>query len=256
MKKINVAVIGTGNMGQHHVRVFSTLRKVKLIAVCDQNIERAKELAQKYGTPLYVYEAGRVRENFQRLNNAFKKEWPRFQIYYAVKSNSNPHVVKLLMDEGAFCDCASLNEILLAQKLGAKGKQILFSGNYLNDEDLKGGIASGAYVNLDDATLLERPLKFGRPEVLSFRINPDIGKSNVHESDVMAGREAKFGIPWEKAKEAYAKAKKDNFTGTDEASLVERLGASVELVVGDPWNLKITTPQDLKLAELILENKL
>ena len=57
-------------------------------------------------------------------------------------------------------------------------------------------------------------------------------------------------------KDAYAKAKKDNFTGTDEASLVERLGASVELVVGDPWNLKITTPQDLKLAELILENKL
>ena len=167
----------------------------------------AQELAQKYGTPLYVYESGRVRENFQRLNNAFKKEWPRFQIYYAVKSNSNPHVVKLLMDEGAFCDCASLNEILLAQKLGAKGKQILFSGNYLNDEDLKGGIASGAYVNLDDATLLERLLKFGRPEVLSFRINPDIGKSNVHESDVMAGREAKFGIPWEKAKEAYAKAK-------------------------------------------------
>ena len=53
MKKINVAVIGTGNMGQHHVRVFSTLRKVKLIAVCDQNIERAKELAQKYGSKFY-----------------------------------------------------------------------------------------------------------------------------------------------------------------------------------------------------------
>lgn len=53
MKKINVAVIGTGNMGQHHVRVFSTLRKVKLIAVCDQNIKRAKELAQKYGCKFY-----------------------------------------------------------------------------------------------------------------------------------------------------------------------------------------------------------
>ncbi|MDP2599963.1 MAG: diaminopimelate decarboxylase [Deltaproteobacteria bacterium] len=179
--------------------------------ICFDSVS-AKELAEQYGTPLYVYEAGRIRENFQQLDHAFKKEWPNFQIYYAVKSNSNPAIVKLLMNEGAFCDCASLNEILLAQKLGAKGKEILFSGNYLSDEDLKAGMESKAYVNLDDASLLERLLKFGRPEVLSFRINPDIGKSNVHESDVMAGKQAKFGIPWEKAKEAYAKAKEAGIT--------------------------------------------
>ncbi len=167
----------------------------------------AQELAKEYGTPLYVYEAGRIRENFQRLDRTFKKHWPRFQIYYAVKSNSNPAIVKLLMQEGAFCDCASLNEILLAKKLGAKGKAILFSGNYLNDDDLKAGIESGAFINLDDVSLLDRLLKFGKPDVLSFRINPDFGKSNVHESDVMAGKQAKFGIPWERAKEAYAKAK-------------------------------------------------
>lgn len=166
-----------------------------------------QKLAEKYGTPVYVYEANRIRENFQRLDGAFKKEWSHFQIYYAVKSNSNPSIVKLLMDAGAFCDCASLNEILLAKKLGAKGEAILFSGNFLNDDDLKAGIESGALVNLDDLSLLDRLLKFGKPEVLSFRINPDFGKSNVHESDVMAGKQAKFGIPWERAKEAYAKAK-------------------------------------------------
>ncbi|MDO8527570.1 MAG: diaminopimelate decarboxylase, partial [Deltaproteobacteria bacterium] len=69
------------------------------------------------------------------------------------------------------------------------------------------GLASGALINLDDVTLLPRLMKQGHPEVVSFRINPAIGKSNVHESDVMAGVEAKFGIPWERAEEAYAKAK-------------------------------------------------
>ena len=167
----------------------------------------AQELAQKYGTPLYVYEANRIRENYTRLARAFQSRWSKFKIYYAVKSNSNPSVVKLLMQEGAGCDCASLNEILLAQKLGASGDKILFSGNYLTDDDLKAGLQTKALFNLDDVSLLPRLLQFGDPEVLSFRINPAIGKSNVHESDVMAGAQAKFGIPWERAEEAYAKAK-------------------------------------------------
>ncbi|MDO8526965.1 MAG: diaminopimelate decarboxylase, partial [Deltaproteobacteria bacterium] len=93
----------------------------------------AQDLAKEFGTPTYVYEGTRIRENYRRLFNAFQSKWPRFKIYYAVKSNSNPAIIKLLMEEGAGCDCASANEILLAQKLGAKGEQILFSGNYLND---------------------------------------------------------------------------------------------------------------------------
>lgn len=167
----------------------------------------AETLAEACGTPLYVYEANRIRENYRRLDKAFRSRWPRFQIYYAVKANSNPAVIRLLMEEGAFCDCASANEIQLAQKLGARGEQILFSGNYLREEDLEEGARSGCLVNLDDASLLPRLLRYGRPQTISFRINPGIGKSNVHESDVMAGKEAKFGIALEKAEEAYAQAK-------------------------------------------------
>ena len=167
----------------------------------------AGALAEKYDTPLYIYEANRIRENYRRLDQAFRSRWPKFQIYYAVKSNSNPSIIKLLMDEGAFCDCASANEILLAKKLGASGEQILFSGNYLRDEDLKLGFQSKCLINLDDGSLLPRLLELGVPKTLSFRINPGIGKSNVHESDVMAGKEAKFGISFEQAEAAYAKAK-------------------------------------------------
>lgn len=56
-------------------------------------------------------------------------------------------------------------------------------------------------------------------------------------------------------KEALTKAKTDGFTGTDEASLVERLGLVVEVVLGDPFNIKITTPEDLKLAEALLRSQ-
>lgn len=163
----------------------------------------AAALAAEYGTPLYVYESGRMRENYRRLDKAFKAGWPDFRIYYAIKANSNPAVAKIFLEEGASLDCASANELLLARKLGLSGDRILFSGNNLNDEDLEEGLKAKALFNLDDIALLPRLLKFGKPNVLAFRINPAIGKSNVHESDVFAGEEAKFGIPWERAEEAY-----------------------------------------------------
>lgn len=166
----------------------------------------AESLAQEYGTPLYVYEVNRIRENYQRFFQAFRSRWSKFKVFYAVKANSNPAIAQILFQEGAHCDCASSNEIRLANQLGLSGAQILFSGNNLSDEDLKIGLATKALFNLDDLSLLPRLLKFGKPEVLSFRVNPDYGKSNVHESDVMAGHEAKFGIPWEGAEKAYARA--------------------------------------------------
>ncbi|MDO8494304.1 MAG: diaminopimelate decarboxylase [Deltaproteobacteria bacterium] len=163
----------------------------------------AKILAKKFGTPLYIYDAARIRENYRRLDKAFRKRWPNFKIFYAVKANSNPHVVQLLLKEGAGCDCASANEILLARHLKVPGNKILFSGNNLSDEDIQTGLKAKAFMNLDDISLFPKVLKFGRPKFISFRINPAIGKSNVHASDELAGKEAKFGIPWEKALEAY-----------------------------------------------------
>lgn len=167
----------------------------------------ARELAEKYGTPLYVYEANRIRENYRRFYKAFQSRWPKFKVFYAVKSNSNPAIVKILVKEGAGCDCASQNEILLAKHVGVQGEEILFSGNYLSEVDIQEGLRAKALINLDDLSLLPKLLQFGRPGCLSFRINPAIGKSNVHENIALAGKQAKFGIPWEKALPAYAAAK-------------------------------------------------
>lgn len=140
------------------------------------------------------------------MKNAFTSKYPNFKLYYAVKCNNNPTLVKLLLDAGAGIDASSANEIKLAKHLGLAGEDIIFSGNFLSDADIKEGLDAGVLFNLDDISLLPRVMSFGKPEVLSFRINPGIGKSNVGHFDITGGPEAKFGLHINQAIEAYRQA--------------------------------------------------
>ena len=165
------------------------------------------ELAAKYGTPLYVYDEQKIRDNYRRAVATFRKYYPDFRMFYAVKCCNNPAIVNILRQEGAGADCASVNEILLAKSVGLTGEDIMFSGNFLSDEDLRQGIETGAVINLDDESLFPRLLKFGVPEVISFRVNPGYGKSNVGEYVTNAGPKAKFGIHPDKVTAAFRMAK-------------------------------------------------
>lgn len=166
------------------------------------NVE-VEELVRDYGTPIFVYDESRIRDNFLRVKNAFLSRYENFKIYYAIKCNNNPSLAKILIDEGAGIDASSANEIKLAKYLGVDGSDIIFSGNFLSDEDIKEGLKEKTLFNLDDVSLLPRLLSFGKPEILSFRINPDTGKSNVGYFDVTGGPEAKFGLHINQAVEAY-----------------------------------------------------
>lgn len=165
-----------------------------------------ESLASRYGTPIYVYGENRIRENFRRLRDAFKKHHANFEILYAVKANNNPAIAKILVDEGAGMDVCNPAEIWLSRKLKVPKSKTLYTGNYCTDEELAFGSKHCDRINLDDAALLPRLLHFGKPKVLSFRINPKMGKGSV-KTNVFAGPEAKFGIPIEKALEAYRAAK-------------------------------------------------
>jgi diaminopimelate decarboxylase len=165
------------------------------------------ELAEKYGTPTYVYNEQTIRKNYRRALKAFTAYYPDFRFFYAVKACNNPAVASVLVDEGAGIDAASVNEILLAKKLGIGGEDVMFSGNFLSDDDIKRGLESGVIFNLDDPSILPRVLKFGTPEMLSFRINPGYGKSNVGDFVTNAGPEAKFGVHPDQVLEAYKMAK-------------------------------------------------
>ena len=169
-------------------------------------------LAEKYGTPLYVYDEQKIRSNFRKVNAAFSKYYSNFKMFFAVKACNNPAIVNILRQEGAGADCASVNEILLAKHVGLDGERVMFSGNFLSDDDIRQGLESGVIFNLDDISILPRLLKFGKPEMLSFRVNPGYGKSNVGEYVTNAGPGAKFGIHPDKVLDAYRMAKEAGIT--------------------------------------------
>ncbi len=172
------------------------------------------ELASRFGTPLYVYSARRIQDNYRRIHGAFAARRDNFRANYAVKANSNLWVLDLLRREGAGADCAGPGEIRMAKSVGFPPDRILYSGNYNSDEELRYGLESGAVINLDDGPLLERLLKFGKPDALCFRINPGFGKG-AYPGVVTAGPDAKFGMREPEALKAYRLAKEAG---------IERLG--------------------------------
>ena len=170
------------------------------------------ELAKTYGTPTYVYEENRIRCNFRRALKAFQKYYPNFRFFYAIKANNNLAVAHILRQEGAGIDAASVNEILLAKKLGLGGTDVMFSGNFLSDDDIRQGLESGVIFNLDDISTLPRVLKFGKPEFLSFRLNPGYGQCEVGDFVCNGGPDAKFGVHPDQIMDAYRLAKEAGIT--------------------------------------------
>lgn len=169
-------------------------------------------LAATYGTPTYVYEENRIRANFRRALAAFRKYYDNFRFFYAIKANNNLAIANILRQEGAGIDAASVNEILLAQKLGLGGEDVMFSGNFLSDDDIRQGLDSGVIFNLDDISLLPRVMALGKPELLAFRVNPGYGKSEVGDFVTNAGPDAKFGLHPDQVMDAYRLAKEAGVT--------------------------------------------
>ena len=169
-------------------------------------------IAREYGTPTYVYEENRIRANFRRALSAFRKYYPDFRFFYAIKANNNLAVANILRQEGAGIDAASINEILLAKKLGLGGDDVMFSGNFLSDDDIKQGLESGVIFNLDDISILPRVLKYGKPKFLSFRLNPGYGQCEVGDFVCNGGPNAKFGVHPDQIMDAYRLAREAGIT--------------------------------------------
>jgi len=165
------------------------------------NVSTVK-LAEEFDVPLYVLSENRIRENFRRLKEALLKYYSKTRIYYSAKANTNIAVLKILADEGAYLDAVSPGEVFLALKAGFPPEKILFTGTSVRDDELKFLVESGVLINIDSISQLRRLLKINIPEILSVRVNPELGAGH-HEHVVTAGRSSKFGL-WETdALEAY-----------------------------------------------------
>jgi diaminopimelate decarboxylase len=160
----------------------------------------AEEIAEEYGTPLFVYNADKIREQYRKLEKAFGSRYEDFRISFAVKSNFNPEIAEILVEEGAGLDCAAKSEILLANKVGAD--EIMYTAPYNRKDEIEYAIENGATVNLDSIFLLNKIDDV--PEKICFRIDPGIGKGDFGLA--FGGGDTKFGVPEERAVEAYRKA--------------------------------------------------
>jgi diaminopimelate decarboxylase len=164
-------------------------------------------LAEKYGTPLYVTDESRIRQNYRAFRSAFLKRWKRFKLFYAVKANNNLAIMNILRQEGAGADCSCVPELQLASLAKFRRQDMLYTGNYNSDDELQYASQLGITVNLDDIDILDRLVKFGVPKSLCFRINPGAVEGGFKKL-VFSGSDAKFGITEEVAKKAYSRAKR------------------------------------------------
>ncbi|MFH2131655.1 MAG: diaminopimelate decarboxylase [bacterium] len=154
--------------------------------------EQLNEIIKTYPTPFHIYDEQAMRENARRLKKAFS--WNEgFKEYFAVKATPNPFIMKILHQEGFGSDCSSMAELLLSEKCGITGDEIMFSSNDTPAREFIKARELGATINLDDISHIDFLEKHaGIPELISFRYNP--GK--LREGNFIIGNpeESKYGF--------------------------------------------------------------
>ena len=147
---------------------------------------------EEFGSPLYVYDAEKIKAQYQRLTAAFKQV-DKLKIHYAVKALSNISVLSLLNQLGAGMDTVSIQEVQLALRAGVRPEDIIYTPNGVSLEEIQQAAQLGVKINIDNLSILEQ---FGtrHPEIpVCVRINPHVmagGNTNISVGHI----DSKFGI--------------------------------------------------------------
>ncbi len=164
------------------------------------------KIMKKHPTPFHIYDEKAIRENARKFLKAFRV-LEGFSEFFAVKANPNPFILKLLKEEGFGVDCSSFAELEMAERVGFKGEEIMFSSNDTPANDFVKAMQLGAIINLDDISHIEFLEKAaGIPKMICFRFNP--GPTRNGNDIIGKPEEAKYGLTREQMLEAYKIAKK------------------------------------------------
>lgn len=167
--------------------------------------DKLEEIIAVYPTPFHIYIEKKIRENARHLLDVFS--WSDgFKEYFAVKATPNPYIMKILKAEGFGTDCSSLPELVLSEKVGIRGENIMFSSNNTPAEEFRAAKKLGAIINLDDISHLPYLEQHaGLPELLCLRYNP----GSLKEGNIILGQpeEAKFGLTRDQLFDAYKTAR-------------------------------------------------
>lgn len=136
-------------------------------------LEQVKSIAKKYPTPYHIYTQAGIEANADRLKEAFS--WNKsFKEHFAVKATPNPTIMKILANKGCGMDCSSLTELMLCEKCGITGDDIMFTSNETPAEEYALALKLGATITIDDITHIDFLANIAGghlPETISLRFN-------------------------------------------------------------------------------------
>ncbi|MFV0305470.1 MAG: diaminopimelate decarboxylase [Moheibacter sp.] len=154
--------------------------------------ERLLSVAEKYGTPLYVYDTEIMQSQYERMVNAFSSV-KKLKLNYACKANTNLNILKFFKNLGSGLDTVSIQEALIGIKSGFQPSEIIYTPNGVSFAEIQKAVELGLKINIDNISVLEH---FGHeyPDYpVCVRINPHImagGNANISVGHI----DSKFGI--------------------------------------------------------------
>lgn len=156
------------------------------------NTDNLIQIAEEFGSPLYVYDAHKMEDQYTRLTSAFSNV-KNLKINYAAKALTNISVLRFIHQLGAGLDTVSIQEVMLGLKAGFKPEEIIFTPNGVSLKEIEDVAKMGVQINIDNLAILEQ---FGtkHPKVpVCIRINPHVmagGNTNISVGHI----DSKFGI--------------------------------------------------------------
>lgn len=149
------------------------------------------ELAEKYGTPLYVYNERIIRQECRDIKNIVK--YPNFVVDYSSKANTNIAFLEIVKSEGVEVDAVSPGEILSAKMAGFAPDEIFYISNNVSKEEMQYAIDAGVKISVDSLEQLEQYGQLNPGGEISVRFNPGVGAGHSVKV-VTGGKKTKFGV--------------------------------------------------------------
>lgn len=151
------------------------------------------KIAEEYGTPTYVYDGDKIKDNYNKLKSAFGTK-RKVKFFYAMKALNNINILNLMLKLGAGIDAVSINEVHLALRAGFDKSDILYTPNMVSWQEVKEAIELGVNINIDNLSFLEKiGIEYGGSVPICIRLNPHISAGGNLKISV-GHIDSKFGI--------------------------------------------------------------
>lgn len=191
--------------------------------------EQLVALAERFGTPLYVYHAEKIKEQYEKLTTGFAEVDAKF--FFACKALTNVNILKYIHSTGCGIDCSSINEVKLALHAGVPSRKILYTSNGISFDEIREAVEAGVHVNVDSLSNLRKFGKtYGSDYPVGVRLRPNIlAGGNLK---ISTGHEkSKFGIP------------------IDQLDLLKQIAEEYKIAID---TLHIHTGSDIKEADIFV----